>query len=103
MTNKEEVFQTTNEVMLTVVLADYKDDLVLSAQRLLIFKADNDMETYGEELPFYMKTNFKIKQIEQLIADEQSACSSVAHIVSVRHSGEYDVTEYVAPSVADRW
>lgn len=103
MIDKEKCFQTTNELMLGIVLEGYKEELVLSAQRLLVFKAEEDMETYALELPFYTKTTFKIKQIQQLIDEEKGSYTSVAHVVSVSHSGDYDGEEYVAPSVADRF
>ena len=103
MVNKEKCFQTTNELMLGIVLEEYKEDLVLSAQRLLLFKAEEDMETYALELPFYTKTTFKIKQIQQLIDEEKESFNSVEHMISVFRKSDNDSVDYVTPSVADRF
>lgn len=103
MLNKEKCFQTTNEAMLSIVLKEYEEDLELSIQRLEMFHADNDMETYALELPFHAKTVFKIKQIEQLIEEEKGSYNSIEHMISVFRKNDNDSIDYVTPSVADRF
>ena len=97
---KDERFQTPNEVLLTIVLDSYEYDLELSAQRLEIFKSQDDMETFALELPFYTKTMFKVKQIKQLIQEELGASISLSHTVSLQTEG-WEPEVYTSASVAD--
>ena len=98
---KDERFQTPNEVLLTIVLDSYEYDLALSAQRLEIFKSQDDMETFALELPFYTKTMFKVKQIKQLIQEELGASISLSHTVSLQTEG-WEPEVYTSASVAER-
>lgn len=103
MLNKEKCFQTQNEVMLDVVLDSYEEDLVLSGQRLDIFKVQDDMETFALELPYYTKTLFKIKQIKQLIEEEKQGYSSHPVTITAQIKDWDNPEMYTAVSVADRF
>lgn len=101
--NKEKCFQTTNEILLRIVLEEYKEELVLSAERLLMCKEENDMETFDLELPFYTKMKFKIKQLEQLIDSEMSAYTSHVKIVSIQTTGFETIQCYEGLSIGGRF
>lgn len=103
MLDKEKCFQTQNEVMLNVVLDSYEEDLELSAQRLDIFKTQDDMETFALELPYYTKTMFKIKQIKQLIEEEEQAYSSHPITITAQIKDWENPETYTAVSIADRF
>lgn len=103
MVNKEKCFQTTNELMLNIVLKDYEEDLAFSKERLDTYAVDNDTETHELELPFYHKTLLKIEKIKGLIDAEKQSYYSVEHMICVFRKSDNDSIDYVTPSVADRF